>query len=154
MGINGGSQESSQSAKGYGYSASMAESLNKSSSRVYAPQAGFLKDLWGQAQGVAATLGQCEVDRAATQVALEARIAALFVHVHAPAALHQQRGEHGTGQAGSDQGDVLGSVVAQTGHLWVLRLPLPIAEEDSMKWVAQPRSRQASVVRTKRSTSA
>ena len=54
--------------------------------------------------------------------ALYARIAALFVHVHAPAALHQQRREYGTGEAGADEGDV---AVVGFAHVYVLPAVIP-----------------------------
>lgn len=52
MGISGGSQQSNSS--GYGYNQSLAQSINAASSNVWAPQAGALTGLYGQAGNLAA----------------------------------------------------------------------------------------------------
>src|SRR3546814_8660041 len=68
------------------------------------------------AQGVQAALGQCKVDRAAAGVTMQARVAAALEHLDAPAALGEQGGEQGAGEAGADDGEGFRVNVTQVGN--------------------------------------
>ena len=57
------------------------------------------------AQGMAPTLGQCQVDGATALVAFQTRITTLFVHMHLPTTAGEQGGQQGAGQACADEGD-------------------------------------------------
>ena len=61
----------------------------------------------GLTQAVQAALGQRQVDRASAFVAFATGVGALLENLDVPAALRQQGGEQGTGQAGADHGDFL-----------------------------------------------
>lgn len=69
MGASGGSNSGSSSSSGYGYNQSLAQSVNQSTSDVWAPQAANLQNLYGQAgalagqQGNAGQVAQGLVDR-------------------------------------------------------------------------------------------
>ena len=60
----------------------------------------------GLAQCVQAAFGQCEVDRAATRVAVDAWIAAALEHLDLEAALRQQRRQQCAGEASTYQREV------------------------------------------------
>src|SRR5690606_31695 len=61
-------------------------------------------------------LGQREVDRTATGVAVQARVAAAFEHLHPPAALGEQGGKQGAGEAGADDGEGFGISACHVGN--------------------------------------
>src|SRR3546814_7649879 len=52
-----------------------------------------------------AAFGQCKVDRTASGVTMQARVAAALEHLDAPAAPGEQGGEQGAGEAGADDGE-------------------------------------------------
>src|SRR3546814_19177743 len=52
-----------------------------------------------------AACGQCKVDRTASGVTMQARVAAALEHLDAPAAPGEQGGEQGAGAAGADDGE-------------------------------------------------